>query len=157
AERLCRHHIALLGYGQLDLGESIDWHRDPLSGRRWPRRFWSDYDLVSGCGELDPKLIHELNRHQHLPRLAKAYFLTGDERYARGGVAQSEGWIAQNSRPFAINWTSSLEIAFRAISWIWTIFFLLPSAALDDEAADRIGMSLRAQLEHVHKFPSVFS
>jgi len=156
AEQLCRHQVSLLGYGTVDLGPAIDWHRDPVTGRRWERRFWTGYRFGDGCGQ-DPKIIHELNRHQHLPRLAKAYRWTGDERYAAEAVAQLLSWIDQNPPGRGINWQSSLEIAIRAISWMWTIFLLLPSRSLDEASAQRIGGALFEQLEHVHRYPSVFS
>jgi hypothetical protein len=98
-----------------------------------------------------------LNRHQHLPRLAKAYHWTGDERYAAEAVAQLRSWIEQNPPGFGINWQSSLEIGIRAVSWLWTMFLLLPSRHFDDAAAQRIGDSLFAQLEHVHRYTSEFS
>jgi len=157
AERLCRHEIALLGHGPLQLGAAIDWHRDPVAGRIWERRFWADYRLVDDAGARDPKIIHELNRHQHLPRLAKAYLLTGDERYAAEAVAQLNSWIDQNPPGLGINWQSSLEIGIRAISWLWTIFPLLPSRSFDHASAQRIGDSLFAQLEHIYRYPSVYS
>ena len=31
------HRVNLLGTGPIDLGTPIDWHRDPVSGRRAPR------------------------------------------------------------------------------------------------------------------------
>jgi hypothetical protein len=157
AERLCRHRVEILGFGELELGSEIDWHRDPVSGRTWLRRYWADYDPVNDCRAGDPKRVHEINRHQHLPRLAKAYYLTGEERYAREAITQMESWIQQNPRSFGINWQSSLEIAIRAISWIWTLFFLLPSKSLDERSARRISRSLFAQLDHVYRYPSVFS
>jgi hypothetical protein len=157
ADRICRHKVQLLGFSEVDLGEVIDWHRDPLTGRSWARRFWSDYDLVRDSGAGDPKVIHELNRHQHIVGLAKAYFLTGDERYSREAVSQMESWIEQNPPSVGINWQSSLEIAIRAISWIWTTFLLLPSQALTDASAARIGRSLFAQIDHIDRFPSLFS
>ena len=107
----------------------------------------------SGAG--DPKVIHELNRHQHLVALAKAYFLTGDERYSREAIAQMESWIDQNPPSVGINWQSSLEIAIRSISWIWAIFLLLPSEPLTDACAARIGRSLFAQIDHIDRFPFV--
>lgn len=157
AERLCAHRVELLGFGEVDLGPEIDWHRDPLTGISWQRRFWGDYDLVHDHPAGDPKRIHELARHQHLPRLGKAYFLLGDERYAEEAVIQMLGWIDQNPPGVGVHWHSSLEIALRAVSWLWTLFFVLPSAALDEAAARRIGRSLFRQLDHVHRYPSVFS
>ena len=157
AETLCRHQVELLSHGPVSLGREIDWHRDPLTGRVWERRFWTDYRPEHDSAGRDPKTIHELNRHQHLPRLAKAYLLTGDERYAGEAVAQLNSWIEQNPPGLGINWQSSLEIGIRAISWLWTIFLLLPSGSLDEASAERIGASLFAQLEHVHRHLSVFS
>lgn len=157
AEGLCRHELTLLGYGQVQLGDEIDWHRDPVTGRTWERRFWADYRPVQENAGRDPKIVHELNRHQHLPRLAKAYVLTGDERYAGEAVAQLNSWIDQNPPGRGINWQSSLEIGIRAISWLWTIFPLLRSRSFDEASARRIGDSLFAQLEHVHRYTSLFS
>lgn len=157
AEGLCRHELTLLGYGQVQLGAEIDWHRDPVTGRTWERRFWADYRPLQESAGRDPKIVHELNRHQHLPRLAKAYVLTGDERYASEAVEQLNSWIDQNPPGRGINWQSSLEIGIRAISWLWTIFPLLRSRSLDEDSARRIGDSLFAQLEHVHRYTSLFS
>lgn len=72
ARILCEHRVNLFAYADVPLGPSIDWHRDPISGFQWPRQYWADYDLVNKP-PVDPKIIHELNRHQHLPRLAKVF------------------------------------------------------------------------------------
>ncbi len=157
ADRLCQHRVELLGLGEIQLGRNINWHRDPITGRSWPRRFWADYNLTDENQAGDPKYVHELNRHQHLPRLAKAYFLTGKERYAREAVEQISSWIDQNPPGQGVHWHSSLEIGLRAISWLWTIFFLIGSESLNEGAARFICQSLLAQLDHVHRYPSVFS
>ena len=157
AERLCRRQVELFSHAPVQLGREIDWHKDPLTGQIWERRFWTDYRLEHDSAGRDPKTIHELNRHQHLPRLAKAYLLTGDERYAAEAVAQLNSWVEQNPPGLGINWQSSLEIGIRAISWLWTLFPLLPSRSLDDVSAERIGASLFAQLEHVYRHTSVFT
>lgn len=156
AEYISEHRINLLGYPDIALGDEINWNRDPVTGHVWPRHYWADYDLVHSS-PVDPKIILELNRQQHLPRLAKAFFLTGNERYARVAVAQMESWINQNPRWSGINWHSSLDIAIRAISWMWTLFLLLPSKCLDEQSARRICKSLVAQLDHVYRYPSVYS
>ena len=157
AERICQHRVELLGYGEIDIGREINWHLDPITGRSWPRRFWADYDLVHDATAGDPKSVHELNRHQHLPRLAKAYFLTGKEKYAREAVDQIESWIDQNPADLGVNWHSSLEIGLRVVSWLWTLFFLLPAESFHEHAARRMGSSLLAQLEHVYRYPSIIS
>lgn len=156
ADVLCSHRIGLLAHTELELGNSIDWHRDPVSGYRWPPRFWVDYDLLS-APPADAKVIHELNRHQHLPRLARAFCLTANESYAQEAVAQMESWIEQNPKWTGINWQSSLEIGIRCTSWLWTIILLLPSKALDESRLRRIMRSLFAQFDQIYRYPSVYS
>jgi Heparinase II/III-like protein/Heparinase II/III N-terminus len=156
AEQLCEHRISLLGYPDLRLGRDINWHRDPVTGHAFPRQYWADFDLVHST-RVDPKSIHELNRHQHVPRLAKAFFLTGDERFAREAVAQLESWISQNPKWSGVNWRSSLDIGLRAISWMWTIFLLLPSRSLDEQATRAIMKALLALLDQVYRYPSTYS
>ncbi len=156
AGRLSEHRLNLLGHNDVELGGDIDWHRDPVSGFEWARKYWADYRLVDRP-RADAKIVHELNRHQHLPRLAKAFFLTGDEPYAREAVSQMESWIEQNPQWDGINWQSSLEIAIRSTSWLWTIFFLLRSQSLGEANLRRICSSLFAQLDHVYRYPSVYT
>jgi hypothetical protein len=154
--RLSEHRLNLLGYENVTLGQNINWHCDPISGYQWPRKYWADYDLVHGAAA-DAKVIHELNRHQQLPRLAKAFCLTGDELYAREAVGQMGSWIDQNAKWNGVNWQSSLELAIRSISWMWTVFLLLPSESLDEENLRRICKSLFSQLDHVYRYPSVYT
>jgi len=156
AGRLVEHRLNILGHNDVALETDIDWHRDPVSGFRWGRQYCADYCLVDRA-RADAKIVHELNRHQHLPRLAKAFFLTGDETYAQEAVKQIESWIEQNPKWDGINWQSSLEIAIRSTSWLWTIFFLLRSQSLDEIILRRICKSLFAQLDHVHRYPSVYT
>jgi heparinase II/III-like protein len=156
AERLCAHQVEVLGFGEVHLGDEIDWHLDPVTKRRWPKHYWTNYNLVANSGG-DPKIVHELNRHQHLPRLAKAYFLTGEARYAQEAVAQISGWIDQNPPGLGIHWHSSLEISLRSISWLWTLFFLLPAPNLDEVVSRRICTSLFEQVEHIWRYLSTYS
>jgi Heparinase II/III-like protein/Heparinase II/III N-terminus len=156
ADAACGHKVNLLGNAELALGDRIDWHRDPVSEFQWPVRFWGSYDLVNRP-PADAKVIHELNRHQHLPRLAKAYFLTGYEAYAQEVVSQIDGWIDQNPKWAGINWQSSLELAIRSISWLWAIFLLLPSPSLDERTLRRIVKSLLAQIDQIYRYPSLYT
>jgi hypothetical protein len=42
-------------------------------------------------------------------------------------VAQASHWQTQNPYPIGMNWASSLEVAFRTLSWIWAYFLLRDS------------------------------
>jgi Heparinase II/III-like protein/Heparinase II/III N-terminus len=116
---ICRHRFDLLGYEDLDFGDPIDWHLDPVHHQRAPRKPWYqipylDFDQVG-----DHKIIWELNRHQHLVTLALAWHFTREERFAAEIASQWRHWQEQNPYPIGINWASTLEVAFRALSWLW--------------------------------------
>jgi hypothetical protein len=156
AERLAAHRFEILGFGEIDCGTRVDWHRDPVAGVRWPVGPWTRYDLVHGA-LADPKPLLELNRHQHVARLARAAFLLDEERFAAAAVALLLSWIEQNPAGRGVHWHSSLEIALRSISWLWALAFLAGRPSLDAAAARRLGGSLFAQLEQVRRYPSVYS
>lgn len=124
AERICRHRFDLLGYEDLDYGREIDWQTDVLHGKRAPCKPWFKIKCLDFNEVGDSKVTWELNRHQHFVTLAKAYRLTGNEKFVREILAQWTDWHKQNPYPMGVNWASSLEVGFRSLSWIWTYFLL---------------------------------
>ena len=76
ADQICSHRFRLLGYQNLDYGRDIDWHLDAVHGARAPRRPWFKIPFLDFSVVGDHKVIWELNRHQHLVTLAKAWVLT---------------------------------------------------------------------------------
>jgi hypothetical protein len=133
ADKICRHQFDLLGYESLEYGNPIHWHLDRVHGREAPRKpfhkiRYLDFDQVG-----DSKVTWELNRHQHLVTLAKAYRLTDDGRYADEIIQQWRRWHTENPYAIGINWASSLEVAFRSLSWIWMFQLLDETPALPRE------------------------
>jgi hypothetical protein len=129
AERICRHRIDLLGYDSVFCGTEIEWHRDAVHGRQIPRKPWFRLRNL-GLGEADCRVIWELNRHQHLVTLAKAYRLTGNGKFATEVFCQWRHWRQQNPYPMGVNWVSSREVALRSLSWLWMFFLLADSPQL---------------------------
>src|SRR6266852_2269858 len=119
ADRICRHRFDLLGYEDVDFGKEIDWHLDAEHGKRSPISPWFRIPYLDFEQVGDSKITWELNRHQHLVVLAKAYRLTGEVCYARELFQQWYHWQEKNPYGVGINWSSSLEVAFRSLSWIW--------------------------------------
>ncbi|OGC05436.1 hypothetical protein A2V82_09945, partial [candidate division KSB1 bacterium RBG_16_48_16] len=95
----------------------VDWHLDPLENKTVPLQYWSEIDYKNPKVVQDVKYIWELNRHQHFVTLAKAFYLTGEENYAKELFSQWRDWLDKNPYLFGVSWTSALELAFRLISW----------------------------------------
>ena len=117
ADAVCAGRFDLLGYRDISFGDPPDWHLDPVSTRRAPFIHWSRLDPLNPAEVGDSKVVWELNRHQSLVRLGQAYWLTADERFVTSFIEQATSWMDANPPKLGVNWASSLEVAFRAISW----------------------------------------
>ena len=125
-----QNRFDLLGYQTLWFGDPIDWHLDPVWSRRAPRVHWTQLNPLDPAEVGDSKVVWELNRHQWVAGLAQAYAVTGDERYAESALRAIESWIEANPYGIGVNWSSSLEVAYRLMSWSWTLMLIRESAAL---------------------------
>ncbi|MBT8396867.1 MAG: heparinase, partial [Gemmatimonadetes bacterium] len=130
AEQLHQGRFDLLGYRDLFFGDPIDWQLDPILGRRSPRAHWSRINHLDVEQVGDHKVVWELNRHQYFQTLCRAFVLTGDPTHADLVVRHLEEWMAANPPKTGINWVSSLELAYRSISWIWALSIMAHSSRL---------------------------
>jgi Heparinase II/III-like protein/Heparinase II/III N-terminus len=153
------HRYDLLGFEDLSFerdGVIVDWHFDPVHQRRAPPAFWARVPYLDPrCG--DHKIIWELNRHQHWLALGRAAWLTDDPRYALACVDELAGWMRANPPLTGINWCSMLELAFRSISWIWALHFVLSfgELATRDWTLDLL-LGLERQLTHLERHLSFY-
>lgn len=120
-ERILRHEFDLLGSGPVALGRQIDWHRDFKTGRRWELTPSERIDVSDLASESDVKVPWELSRGQHLTALARAWVVFGNERCIREFEAQVRSWIHENPVGLGVNWASAMDVALRAVSWIWSL------------------------------------
>ena len=157
ADRILDGLFDLLGYENLWFQRTIpDWHFDPINGRRSPKLHWSQIELENPAETGDKKIIWELNRHQYFSTLGRAYWLTGDEKYAEMLVAHWESWFDETPPKTGVNWLSSLELAFRAISWIWAFHFVKNSPSLTPEIFLKLLKNLYLHGRHLETYLSTY-
>lgn len=144
AAGLRRTGIAVFGH-QVALQGAVDWRADPRSAWRWPERALDEAAAVAatrfapvlaGGWHVDVKDVWELNRHQFLPTLGCASWLDADAGHAAFAASLVESWIAQNPAGVGVNWASPLEVGLRAISWLWTLAFVLATPSVDGAPVD---------------------
>jgi len=158
AQQICQHTFDLLGSGKSNLNvkkgrtknyRKIDWYRDFKRGVSWdPDVFYADTEIIKGNGS-DIKVPWELSRFQHFPTLGKAYWLTGDEKYAQEFVNEINDWIESNPPQFGVNWAGTMDIAIRTVNWIWGFHFLKDSPQLSDEFLTGFLKSLLIHGRHI--------
>lgn len=131
ADDVLANRFAVFGTDPIDFGERIDWHRDYRSGYVWPRERYDRIDILSGRGS-DMKFPAEVSKFHRLNWLGMASWLTADEKYAHKFAAELTDWMGANPVNMGINWTVPLEIAIRAVNWIFAYAFFYPSPAVPD-------------------------
>lgn len=135
AEKIRQGRIPLLGY-EIAAPAEIHWRRDYVHGRETPAIYFRRIPYLDFARAGDHKIVWELNRHQHLVAMTQAGLLTGRADLFDEVFRQLDGWIDQNPPCRGINWASALEVAFRALSWIW----------IQHLSADRMPAALTARL-----------
>src|SRR6266542_137125 len=146
ADAAVAHVVDLLGSGPIALGQRIDWHTDFKVGLSWPRDVLADDQDYLRLGEpCDVKVPWELSRCHHWVALGRAYALTGDARYATEFVDQLGAWLDDNPWPYGVNWGRGMEVAVRAVNWLWAAALFADAPAFSEPVRRRW---LKAMLQH---------
>jgi hypothetical protein len=156
ADEICRHRFRLLGYVELDFGVEIDWHLDAVHGKHSPLKPWHKINFFDFAQIGDHKVIWELNRHQHLVTLAKAWLFTQDSRYSNELISQWNAWQKANPYPVGINWASTLEVAFRSLSWIWVGQLLAECPELSSQFKSDLLRGLALNGRYIERYLSTY-
>jgi hypothetical protein len=152
ADQACDHVFDLLGAGPTHLGDPIDWHVDFKSGHRFdPQQFYADVRSAPYPGGYDIKAPWELSRCQHFAWLGQAYWFTDDEKYAQEFVDQVLSWIERNQPQFGVNWACTMDVAIRAVNWLWGYHFFKDSPSLNDAFRLTFFKSLLAHGRHIFR------
>ncbi|MBI3949939.1 MAG: alginate lyase family protein [Acidobacteria bacterium] len=146
ADDLLEHRFTFFEFDREPLGDPLLWNYNYKHHRMSPLIYAPRIDYRDERAVGDVKYIWELNRHQHLVPLAKAYHLTGDERYAREVVAQILSWIEQCPYMMGINWTTAEQAGIRLISWIWAYDWVQFASCVTEEFLSRF---LQSVYQHV--------
>ncbi len=100
-----------------------DWHANPLTGERAPADLhWSE---IGDFDHGDIKVLWEPSRFGFTYALVRAYWRSGDERYAGMFWKLVEDWRKHNLPQFGVNWKCGQEISFRVMAWCFGLYGFL--------------------------------
>lgn len=128
AQEACAHRIEITNLGVVDLGNTLEWRRDPVTGSMFPANLFS----VRPPSGVDERFRAELNCHRHFPVLALAARISGDPRYARALLAQWRTWLATNPPVDDTFLNDGLETTIRVLCWSHCLS-LLGAGAVDEQ------------------------
>jgi len=92
----------------------FDWHRDYRYEKQVERRFAGTLNIRDNAVVSDIKYVWEPSRFQHLSALAYA---GNAEQHADAIARALTSWLRENPYLSGVNWTSSLELGIRIVSW----------------------------------------
>lgn len=142
ADQTLNHDFDLLGSGLRHL-EPIPWHSDFKAGHTWKKGlFYRDYNIDFDTTRVDGKTPWELSRCQQLLWLGEAYRITNKTEYAKEIIDEIDNWIDENPLMHSVNWTCAMDVAFRAVNWMYSIWLIQDAAVLDEKFLFRFQRSL---------------
>jgi hypothetical protein len=155
AGRLRAGRVQLLGLPELTIGSAPNWHRDLASGAIAPRRHWSRIRYLDVRVAGDHKSLWELNRHQYLFAPALTWLADGSDAEFQLVQSHLSSWLDDNPPAIGVNWASSLEVAYRAITWCW-LLWLLQDAPWSSSLLSRMGDAMERSGLHVERNLSLY-
>jgi hypothetical protein len=132
ADALARR-VDLLGSGPTKLGTPIDWHTDFKSGRTWPLAYGRSIAYSELGAASDVKVPWELSRMQWLIPVGQLYLLDGDDAHAAFVRTIVEEWLDANPYALGVNWSVTMDVALRLITWTWFFHVFSRAASWCDE------------------------
>ncbi len=136
ADDVCDGWFRYFESQRVQLGEDVDWYLNPFSQQRLPDTgHWSEIDEF---GADDIKLVWEPNRFAFVYSLVRAYWRTGDERYAERFWQLLNGWAEQNPPQQGTNWKCGQEVALRMMAWCFALYGFADCPSSDSAALTKL-------------------
>jgi hypothetical protein len=134
-----------------EIGDPPDWLMAAVPSMRWPDQVhWTRIpDLSAELGDI--KYVWEPSRFGHVYTLARAYALTGDERYPELFWSHVESWSRANQPELGPHWRCGQEMSLRSLAWIFGLYAFRGSPASRPERVALLIEQLWYHALHVEK------
>lgn len=109
---------------------------------------WTAYTGALPNGS-DIKPVWEVGRMGWATLLARAYWLSGEERYAEGLWRRVEQFLDKNPTNVGPHWSSAQEVALRLIALSFSYSVVAEASATTSERTQRLSQALAAHAERI--------
>lgn len=134
-----------------------NWHAGFNTESQWPLIPSASLRYKQRDDIGDARMNWELNRHHQSVLLARNYFVTRDEASLDSLQKIINDWNEKNPFLYGISWTSVMEIAIRAISWIYTLAFLKAAGVNDSKLISGLETSILNCINYISRHYSRYS
>lgn len=147
AEEVAQGRIRYFERTTAEAGFPPDWHKNPFTGQK------IDSDLHwSRIGDFDAgdiKIIWEPSRFGFAFAFVRAYWRTGDHRYADLFWQLVEDWRAHNPPQQGPNWKCGQETSFRVMAWCFGLYGFLDSEATSATRVAALAQMIAVSAERI--------
>lgn len=146
SNRILEGNLTWFHYHSFQVGNPPNWFKNPFDGSvlNNPKKHWtalSDFDLNTG----DVKILWETSRFDWLTDLARAYRVSGEEKYLETMNQWLQDWSQHNPKNQGPNWKCGQETAIRVMKLITTAQLL----AQDTTATKALQQMVYEHLERI--------
>ena len=129
ANGILQGKLPFFGRLSFECGSPLNWFWNPLTGQSVsPDRLWTQMRFASeDYGDL--KFILEPSRFLFVYPLARAYALSGDERFPEAFWNAIEGWADHSPPMSGPLWICGQESSLRILAWSFAVYSFLHSPA----------------------------
>ncbi len=111
---------------------------------------WTEYESgKTPSGNQDIKFTWEPGRFAWAYTLARAYHLSGEERYAESFWHYTETFLTANPPYLGPHWSSAQEVALRLVALSFTAQVFFPSRHTSPERLDSLAHAIAAHAERI--------
>jgi|SRR5271165_1702366 len=131
ANKILEGRLPFFGRLSLACGFPPRWFQNPVTGQRVaPDHPWTEMRFASGSGEDDYgdlKFILEPSRFLFVYPLARAYAVSGDERFSEAFWNSIENWAANSPPMSGPLWICGQECSLRILAWSFGLYAFVDS------------------------------
>jgi hypothetical protein len=124
ADKAIKGIIKVFSSIELDYGDPINWHLNPLTGFEFNRnlKWYKIKDFGPEFGDI--KVIWEASRLTHFLYFSRAYLITEDPKYYEAFSMQLEEWLKNNPYSYGVNYKCGQETTLRILNvlMVYSVF-----------------------------------
>ena len=135
-----------------DIDSVHGWLTDPISKKEWPHNFYFVTAPVRWDGLGDVKYVLELNKFNHLVRVALAFYYTQEEKYIDYILSSIEGY-RNTIKPYrSVCQRIIMDMGFRIINLIQVMMLCSRSERFESSCSPLINGIIYDQVNSIRRF-----
>ncbi|MDP8276786.1 MAG: alginate lyase family protein [Candidatus Euphemobacter frigidus] len=151
ADTILKGVFRYFSHHEVEAGFPPDWFANPFQKTagfdlELQAQHWS---VIDDFSRGDIKVVWELSRFSFVYPLIRAYWRTGDDKYAEGFWRLVEDWRECNPPRCGPQWKCGQEVAFRIMAWVFGLYGSFDAPATTAERLINLAQMIAVSAERI--------